>query len=345
MKEDKFDQSVRIAFSELPWLLLLGVVLLGCYNMIKHNKMIAQKDKQIVEDTQKIEELESQARMYTAMMGRFKAMQKELDRFKLVEKENTAIMGSLNAMQNELDCLKLIEKEYKEIVEKFPDDNSLKDSALLGIKQEKIIELQKQNSQLRKELAITRKGDTLIRKELLGLKGPLQNVAFILDKSYSMKKGQRWDKTCDIVKTWLTYLNIDKCVLVQFNDGIKVILDDKTKTDPYLEMVGEKRQANLEELLVQLKKVKPSGRTNTYKAIKKAMEYKPDTIILFTDGAPVSTFHFGKYDEKQMNAILKEFSKEHVPINIVALGDYFDQRLCQFLRELADSTGGSFIGK
>ena len=335
MKEDQFDQSVGIAFSELPWLLLLGVVLLLFYNVVKYNKIIAQKDKQIVEYAKKIEELESQDPMY-------KAMQKELDR------------------------LEPFEKKYKEIVVKFRDINSLKDSALLEIKQEKITELQKQISQLREELSIARKSDTLlqkqisqlreelaiagksdtsIRKELLGLKGPLQNVAFILDKSYSMNRDQRWDKTCDIVKTWLTYLNVEKCVLLRFSDGVRVIPDDKAKTHQYLEMIGENRQANLEELLVQLKKVKPSGRTNTYKALKKAMEYEPDTIILFTDGAPMSTFHFGKYDNKQMKSILEEFSGKNVPINIVALGDYFDQRLCQFLRKLAESTGGSFIGK
>jgi len=321
MKEDQFDQSVGIAFSELAWLLLMGVVLLLCYNLVKYNKIIAQKDKQIVEYAKKIEELEPQDPMYKAMTGRFKAMQKELDR------------------------LEPFEKKYKEIVVKFRDINSLKDSTLLEIKQEKITELQKQISQLREELAIAGKSDTSIRKELLGLKGPLQNVAFILDKSYSMNRDQRWDKTCDIVKTWLTYLNVEKCVLLRFSDGVRVIPDGKAKTHQYLEMIGENRQANLEELLVQLKKVKPSGRTNTYKALKKAMEYEPDTIILFTDGAPMSTFHFGKYDNNQMKSILEEFSEENVPINIVALGDYFDRRLCQFLRELADSTGGSFIGK
>lgn len=322
MKENHLDQSVGIAFSELAWLLLLGVSLLCCYNMVKYNKMIAQKDKQIVEYAKIIEELESQDPTYKAMTGRFKAMQKELDR------------------------LEPFEKKYKEIVVKFRDINSLKDSALLEIKQEKITEeLQKQISQLREDLAIARKSDTSIRKELLGLKGPLQNVAFILDKSYSMNRDQRWDKTCDIVKTWLTYLNVEKCVLLRFSDGVRVIPDDKAKTHQYLEMIGENRKANLEELLVQLKKVKPSGGTNTYKALKKAMEYEPDTIILFTDGAPRSTFHFGKYDNKQMKSILEEFSEKNVPINIVALGDYFDRRLCQFLRELAESTGGSFIGK
>ena len=265
MKEDHFDQSVGIAFSELAWLLLLGVVLLWCYNLVKYNKMIAQKDKQIVEYAKKIEELESQDPMYKAMTERFKAMQKELDR------------------------LELVEKKYKEIVVKFRDINSLKDSALLEIKQEKITELQKHISQLREELAIARKSDTLlqkqisqlreelaiagksdtsIRKELLGLKGPLQNVAFILDKSYSMNRDQRWDKTCDIVKTWLTYLNVEKCILLRFSDGVRVIPDGKAKTHQYLEMIGENRQTNLEELLVQLKNVKPSGATNTYNALK-----------------------------------------------------------------------------
>jgi len=318
MKENHFDQSIGIAFSELAWLLLLGVVLWCCYNMIKYNKMITQKDKQIVEYDKKIEELEPQDSVYKAMTER------------------------LNAMQKELDRLKQIEKEYEELRN---IDLSKEESALLKIEQGKNAELQKEIRQLKEYLTIAKKSDKSVRKELLGLKGSLQKVAFVLDKSYSMNSDQRWDKTCDIVKTWLTYLNVEKCILLQFSDGVRVIPDDKAKTHQYLEMIGENRQINLEKLLTQLKKAKPSGNTNTYKALKKAMEYEPDTIILFTDGAPNKFLNFGKYDKKQMNAILEEFSKEHVPINIVALGDYFDRPLCQFLRELADSTGGSFIGK
>src|SRR5262249_22723040 len=81
----------------------------------------------------------------------------------------------------------------------------------------------RQNQALAEELAKTRNS---ISPALLGLRGKLQNVAILLDRSGSMdtplpdKSGSRWSGAVDTVSNWLSYLKVQRCVLITFGDTV-----------------------------------------------------------------------------------------------------------------------------
>jgi hypothetical protein len=66
---------------------------------------------------------------------------------------------------------------------------------------------------------------------------------------------------------------------------------------------------------------------------------------LFTDGAP-NDGHSAVFDPKIAEQIYT-LCKAHpdVPINAVGLGDYFKPELSQFLLRIAETTGGTFLGR
>src|SRR5688500_12724921 len=61
-----------------------------------------------------------------------------------------------------------------------------------------------------------------IRKELVALEGNLNRVVILFDSSGSMKEGGRWEQAINVVKTWITYLPINECALIVFNNDLRV---------------------------------------------------------------------------------------------------------------------------
>jgi len=268
----------------------------------------------------------------------------------------TLLKNRNTELETMLDTYK---KSYVDLIEldKLKEDNKNKDAQIVLLKKEcddlvELLDTYQQNyvaleevDKLKEELRLCENKDTVVRKELVGLKGELNKVVFIMDRSLSMNIDNRWNKTCDTIETWLRFLNVEKCVFIQFNDSVKTIPGDQDGKQ-YLIMNDNEREANLALLSKQLRQIQPEGNTDTYEAIAKAVSYDPNMIILFTDGAPRGGFTIGKYDKKQMDKILKlcEMHKD-IPVNVIALGDYFDKELCLFLRKLSDNTGGMFVGK
>jgi predicted nuclease with TOPRIM domain len=183
-------------------------------------------------------------------------------------------------------------------------------------------------------------------RELIGLKGRLERVAIIFDASGSMRQvgaggDDRWAEAQEIAANWLQHLNVEQCVLIVYSSSVRTFPADGTFAD----LRGAAGKAKREALLKQLQGVKPGGWTNTYEALRKAYEYNPDTILLFTDGAP-SRAASGLYDDalaKQIYQLCRTNSA--IPVNTIGLGNYFDEDMSTFLRTVASLTGGTFRGE
>ena len=85
----------------------------------------------------------------------------------------------------------------------------------------------------------------------------MKNVVFVMDKSKSMERDERWNKTCEIVELWVTHLNVERCILVLFSNNIKVVSGEGI--DAYLDMRGDERQNSLDVLQRELKAIEPIG--------------------------------------------------------------------------------------
>ena len=82
------------------------------------------------------------------------------------------------------------------------------------------------------------------------------------------------------------------------------------------------------------------GGTPTQNAMIKAMNLKPQAIILISDGAP---------DDGRPGAIIANITNRNrgrTEIHTVAIGDYTkDKNLTLFLQELANRNRGDFVGR
>lgn len=82
------------------------------------------------------------------------------------------------------------------------------------------------------------------------------------------------------------------------------------------------------------------GGTPTQNALARALNLKPEAIILMSDGAP---------DDGQPTNIIRNITTRNrgrVEIHTVAIGDYTsDRRLTLFLQELANRNRGEFVGR
>lgn len=180
----------------------------------------------------------------------------------------------------------------------------------------------------------------LVSQSLLGLRGSLESVVIVVDKSGSMKNGRKWEYTREVLATWFTYLPIRRCAVILFDDSVKAFPDNGA----FLELVGPASTQNRAALVGRLRRVKPSGNTNTYAALRRAYEYHPTAVILATDGFPDSgTNHF---DKKMANSVIALCRHHHfIPVHVLALGNYFDPQLAGFLLSISNTTGGAFLGR
>lgn len=183
-------------------------------------------------------------------------------------------------------------------------------------------------------------------RELVGLKGPLQRVAILIDASGSMRQpgaagGDRWAEAQEIAATWLQHLNVEQCVLIVYSSKVRTFPEDGSFAD----LRGAAGKTHRETLLRQLQAIKPGGWTNTLDALRKAYQYDVDTILLFSDGAP-SRASSGVYDDALARQIY-QLCRQHaaIPINSIGFGDYFDEKTSTFLRTAARLTGGAFRGE
>ncbi len=204
--------------------------------------------------------------------------------------------------------------------------------------------------------------EQVVRKELLGLEGELEYVGLLLDRSSSMKNDNRWEKSIKVVETWLQHLPIENCFLIHYNHEFNTFPANR-----YLPVSGPNGIRNRKWLIQHIQDVQPAGGTHTIEALAKA--YKDpnlQTIILFTDGEPrlwdensqgrlsqnktdEGNYQTGRSVSRNMKEILQlcrnEKQRQGVTVNVVAIGDYFDEEFGEFLRNVAKETDGAFIGR
>jgi hypothetical protein len=191
--------------------------------------------------------------------------------------------------------------------------------------------------------------------DVLGFKGQFKNVVFIIDISESMLQvigpanrdargnadpRQRWNKTKREIVSWARHLPMDSLRLVVFHSNVF----EYPGGGKFFSMKGDDRAEAVRVLEKGLNNVVPNYQTNTLAAFRKAYSYPGvDTMILFTDGKP---FLEGS-DQPALIAEVQRLVRQHrdVPVNVVGIGEYFEKSFADFLRDIADTTGGEFIGR
>ena len=186
------------------------------------------------------------------------------------------------------------------------------------------------------------------RKELLNLKGSFSRTVFVLDTSGSMgtaidvseidkewgKRPAPWPSVLKRMDSWLMHLPIGSFRIVCFSTELELFPKKETE---WLQGGGSRNRA-----AEFLRGQSPGGFTCTEKAIDRALASKPTAIILFTDGMPSDTA--GNADPAQQTRILNKVRTAKVPVHVVAVGNYIDQRQGLFLQLIAEQSGGGFIG-
>lgn len=181
------------------------------------------------------------------------------------------------------------------------------------------------------------------RRELIGVKGSFSRVAILLDRSLSMQESGRWEEAKAVIRTWVDYLQMDRCVVIVFSSEVTTFPQDRK----WLELGGPAGLENRKDLVRFLDELPaPDGGTNTLRALETAYGFPDiDTIVLFTDGAP-NDGNSSLFDPAIASRIHDlVVSKSSIPINAVGLGDYFQPQLSSFLLDLAESTQGTFLGR
>jgi len=200
-----------------------------------------------------------------------------------------------------------------------------------------------QANRARSELEDRRLEDKGLHRKLAGVAGPLKRVAVLVDASGSMAEAPgRWEGVREIVADWLEHLEVEQCMLVLFSSEVEALPDDGS----LLAVRGPAGEQNRGRLAERLARHQPGGWTNTLGALEAAYAHEEiDTIILFTDGRPASPG--AQFDRAAIERIY-ELCAEHrdIPVNTIGVGDYFaDPEISVFLRKLADTTGGTFLGR
>jgi spore germination protein YaaH len=267
------------------------------------------------------------------------------------ESEKEALKNQLAARSSELD------KKIAELTEEIKRLTSA--AAQRDVVQAQLVILKKENTSLQGQLAeLKRKIEELIiaqagvHRALLGLKSKkkgddLGTVVLLVDTSGSMdydddRKNQggptsRWSVTRETIKVWAEHLAAEKIILIRFHSRVEDPREFRTD-----------RKAR-EELAREIDGWKPDGETATYDALEKAYSFPDvDAIILITDGEPnrrAGAYHEFQEATEEIYELIKARDHDKIPINVVAVGQYFDQKFSGFMRQLAKLTKGSFQGR
>ncbi len=211
-----------------------------------------------------------------------------------------------------------------------------------------LVELRKAHQDLKADFEKVANLQQGIHQELLGLKskrpGRLGKVALLIDTSGSMdgnREGQaavgvsRWLVTKSTIRTWLEHLSADEVVLIRFHSIAE---------EPRVFRVGNAEARK--KLVDEIESWKPAGLTATHDALVAAYARADlDAIILFTDGQPTEKIGDRDTSSRAIYKLLDSNKERGVPINVVAIGQYFDVEFSTFLLELARRTAGSFQGR
>jgi len=208
----------------------------------------------------------------------------------------------------------------------------------------------------------------------------------VIQSLKDVKPKSRWEITKDMIATFCELLDMEECILIVFNNSVSVYDRNAALDKNKIILINnENNDASLtNEDISNLKKItpfrlranesdrtlltgiannlgKPSGGTNTLKALSAAYQLSPDSILLFTDGAPGLETPLEQSKEQKLRGEfpkppdfdkhrsqiyeLLKLHKNGPPINVIGIGYYFEPELSNFLKTLAKQTKGSFQGR
>lgn len=318
------SESLHRSMSELVWVALMVLVMLFAFSQNKAQKVHVQNKKEVAKFKERIVELEAEN------------LKLKLDLESLsVQRSNEQLREENEKLVAEVKALEVENKILLESVSKLKVDNAHLITRIETLKKQ----LSDMSALLEsyKDKGDVRDGFFIASKDMIGIEGNLNRVAVVVDTSSSMVSGKKWKETKRIIGTWISNLDIENLLLITYGSEIDVFENRfiyVKKSGPGV--VNE----NLRKIIGHLEGITPGGSSHTYYAIEKAYRYKPDTIILFTDGSPS---HDGKAEMQKIRRLVSQHS--NVPINIIGLGDYFHPEVGSHIRELLRITEGVFIGR
>lgn len=167
-------------------------------------------------------------------------------------------------------------------------------------------------------------------RELIGLNGDCKRVIFLFDTSGSMQC-ESFPEYRALLSLWIQRLDFEKFNVISFSDA------------PTLWTPGgcaHASPATRGSATQHVATLGPEGGTATLAALKEAFALPDvDTVVLFSDGAPTDA------EPSEILAQMQNINQRQVPINVVAVGNYFKEDYGMFLRELAQQHGGVFLGR
>jgi len=199
------------------------------------------------------------------------------------------------------------------------------------------IKAQNQGKETEIALRSTKKATKLMNAELLGFKGSLERMAFVVDTSGSMAKRSTfakaglWPEVVVRVHGLIQHLPIEEFQIICFDSK------PRSMSRECVSASSENRTLAKDFLSSQI----PKGYTLTQDALEQSLRFNPTAIILVTDGAPSDTQ--GRSDIEQQRRLIKAVGESRFPpINVIAVGDDLTETGYGFLRQLATQSGGSF---
>lgn len=219
--------------------------------------------------------------------------------------------------------------------------------------QGRVAEVENQLDRAETESRRREEGEFSIRRELTGLPdGDLRRVVFLVDTSTSMRNSSAWDAARNLMRSWLEFLPVEECALVNFNDEATGFPSEGYHRVRRAD--GVKLSEKRDELLRVFDNARAGTYTDLLRALQKAYAYpSPDVIVLFSDGQPRVRY---RSDKSLTRDVLAEVAaRPRIPILTVALGSYEVEGAggpnvrtnapIAFLKELAQRTGGGFLAR
>lgn len=343
-------------------------------------EMAERLETQLAEKNQEAASLRNELEKTNQSLGTLKAKQTEADRLLRQalgdEAKHKAQAGELGrrliAKEEESTAIsqsqKALERSKGDLNRKLAEAESAiqRGKQLQGQLDEKSKDLDRVERKLKEAESATRNAEAqrlrdasargqAAATDVLGFNGRFENVVFIIDISHSMthvkdpdRKGYknakfrpaRWNRVKKEIVTWARNLRMKSLRVVLFHSDVI----EHPGNGGFYGMEGEDRAASVAAIATLLEEVEPNLATNTLGAFEAAYKYPNiDTMILFTDGRPL----VGGRDVDDVIADVQSLVRIHadIPVNVVGIGEYFEKSFADFLRDIADTTGGEFIGR
>lgn len=359
------------------------------------------KNTELIKNQLENESLKLKADIFNLILKDFNSTEKEiLTSIKEFKKNQVVYETTVKGLRLELENLKEKAKISDDIFGEFnlkPNDISselrklnrdLKDTfGELRIAKKELDDLHRKQEHA-KLLGI--KGDLKMVAMVVDFSGSMDYPLDEYEESNNIlnqndtKPKSRWEITKEMISTFCELLDMEQCVLILFNNNVFVydrnaaldkkkvifITDDNNdklginenlikQIAPFRLRANQSDRSLLKGIANNLGK--PSGGTNTLKALSTAYQLSPGSIILFTDGAPGLETPPEQSKEQKLRGefpkppdfdvyrnLIYELIKNHKngpPINVIGIGYYFDSELSRFLKTLAKQTNGSFQGR